>query len=251
MQMQMEIFFLVGYFVIGGIGGFLGATVGGGGLLMIPFLMFTGLSAPVAIASARFGDIGFAVTASYKYWRSNQILWKYVPLLAVLSLAGSLIGANILLSIDPGDLRKVAAVLLLILLPFVLFKKDIGVEHREVGRVRKAITAFIFFVIEVVTGFFAAGTGPLVYYTLMAGFRITITEAVATQMLPFLILTVSSTIVFAMHGLVDYTAGILLFAGTAAGGYIGAHMAVVKGAAWLKGLFAIVIVAAAIKLLFF
>lgn len=238
-------------FLIAAIAGFFGATVGGGGLLMIPYLMFLGLPPQVAIASARFGDIGLAVTSSVKFWRANQILWQYVPVLAVLSLVGSLIGANILLSINPDNLQIIAAVILLCLLPFVLFKREVGAVRREVSTFSRTLSSGIYFVIQTFTGFFAAGTGPLVYYTLMAGFGLTIVEAVATQMIPFLLLALSSVTIFAMHGLIDYQTGMILLAGTATGGYIGAHVAILKGARWLKGLFAIVVLVAALRLLFF
>ena len=247
----MEILTILTSFVVGVGAGFFGATVGGGGLLAVPYLMFMGLPPQVAIASARFGDMGYSITSLYKFWRSNQIVWKYVPLLAIVSLVGSLVGANVLVAIEPQHLQKIAAILLFTLLPFVLFKKEIGTVHRDVGSRSKTVSTFIYLLIQTVTGFFAAGTGPLAYYTLMAGFGFTIIEAVATQMLPFLVLAVSSVIVFAMHGLIDYTTGFILLLGTATGGYVGAHVAIKKGARWVKGLFAVIIVAAGIKLLFF
>lgn len=246
----MEILAGLTTFAIGALAGFFGATVGGGGLLTIPYLMFLGFPPPVAIATARFGDIGLPLTSSVKFWKSNQIVWKYVPVLAALSLAGSIVGANILLAIEPDTLKTIAALLLLALLPFVLLKKEMGVVRREVSRLSRALSSLLYFVVQIFTGFFAAGTGPLAYYTLMAGFGLTIVEAVATNMIPFLILALSSVLVFAAHGLIDYSTGLILFGGTAMGGYIGAHIAIQKGARWIKGLFAIMVVAAALKLFF-
>jgi len=247
----MDVLHIVLSFIVGAVAGFFGATVGGGGMLAIPYLMFIGLPPQIAIASARFGDMGFAMTSIRKFWKSNQIVWEYVPMLAVISLAGSLIGANILLTIEPEYLQKVAAILLFLLLPFVVFKKEMGVVRREVSKRSELISACVYFLIQTVTGFFAAGTGPLVYYTLMAGFGLTIVEAVATQMIPFLVLAVSSVIIFAMHGLIDYPTGFVLLLGSAIGGYIGAHVAIRKGARWIKGLFAVMVLAAGLKLLFF
>ncbi len=247
----MDILILVSLFLIGVFGGFFGATVGGGGLFMIPYLMFTGLAAPVAVASARFGDIGLAIAASYKYWKEKKILWKYVPILAILSLVGSLIGARILLAIDPSVLKTIAALLLFALLPIVLFKKKIGTEHREVSTVSRGVSSCLYFVLQTVTGFFGAGTGPLTQYTLMVGFGFTIVEGAATQMIPFLILTLSSTAVFAWYGLIDLASCIPLFIGSAVGGYLGAHFASKTSTGWLKALFAIMVIAAGFKLLLF
>ncbi len=246
-----EVINLILVFVVGVVASFFGSMVGGGSLLSIPFLIFLGLPPQVAIATDRFGGIGAATTAFFKFWKAKKIVWKYIPLLAVISLAGSLIGANILLSVDPQILQKVAGILLLVLLPFVFFKKNIGVERVATSRLKKVFASVIYFFIQTFTGFFGAGTGPFVFYTLIMGFGLSIIEAVATQILPLLVLSISSIVIFALKGIIDYKIGVILLAGMAMGGYIGAHVAVSKGSAWVKGLFAILVLVAALKLILF
>ncbi len=247
----MDMLGLLAFFVVGAVGGFFGATVGGGGMLVIPYLVFAGLPIEVAIATARFGDIGFAGMSAWKFSQAKQIMWKYVRPLAILSLAGALIGTVILLSTGKEDLKTVAAILLLVLLPFVLLNKKTGIVRREVSNASKALGSVVYFVLEAVTGFFAAGTGPLKYYTLMLGFGLTLTEAVATQMIPYLLLATMTTGVFAVLGLIDYAAGVVLILGSIAGGYLGARFAMAMSAVWLKRLFAGMVLIAVIKLLFF
>jgi len=246
-----EILTFVAVFLIGFIASVIGAMVGGGSLLSIPFLIFIGLPPQMAIATDRFGGIGAATSALFKFGKAKKIAWKYVPILAILSFVGSLIGANILLSIDPRILQRVAGFLLLFLLPFVFLKKDIGVQQKKLSKLKRAFGCLVYLFIQTFTGFFGAGTGPFIFYTLMIGFGLTIVEAVATQTIPFLILSISSLIVFATHGLINYQIGIALLFGMSAGGYVGAHIALTKGSAWVKRLFAVIIIVAGIKLLFF
>lgn len=59
-------------FFVGTIAGFFGSTVGGGSLLSIPFLIFLGLPPQVAIATDRFGGLGQATTALFKFWKSKK-----------------------------------------------------------------------------------------------------------------------------------------------------------------------------------
>lgn len=238
-------------FFIGVIAAFFGSMVGGGSLLSIPALMFFGLPPQVAIATDRFGGIGPTITAFLKFRKAGKVVWKYVLWLSILSLAGSLIGANILLNIDPGFLQKLAGVLLLLLLPFVFLKRDIGVERNVVTKTKMVLGSIVYLLIQIFTGFFGAGTGPFIFYTLMIGFGLTIIESVATQLIPLFVLSVSSVVIFALNGLIDYQLGIALLAGMSIGGYIGAHVALKKGAAWVKGLFIILVVIASTKLLFF
>lgn len=242
---------LIFVFLVGVVAAFFGAMVGGGSLLSIPFLIFLGLPPQVAIATDRFGGIGGTITAFFKFLKAKKIVWKYVPILALLSLGGSLIGANILLSIDQNLLQKIAGILLLILLPFVFLKRDIGVERVIVSKAKMVAGSVIYFLVQIFTGFFGAGTGPFIFYTLMVGFGLTIIESVATQLIPLLVLSISSIIIFALKGIIDFQIGIVLLAGMAVGGYIGAHVALKKGSAWIKGLFSILVIIASIKLLFF
>lgn len=238
-------------FLVGVVASFFGSMVGGGSLLSIPMLIFLGLPPQVAIATDRFGGIGQAVVAFFKFHKAGKVVWRYVPLLAVISLAGSLIGANILLSVDQDLLQKIAGILLFVLLPFVFLKRDIGVDRRAVTVAKKAAGSVVYFIIQTFTGFFGAGTGPFIFYTLMIGFGLTILEAVATQLIPLLVLSISSVAVFAYKGIISYQIGLVLLAGMIVGGYIGAHVALKKGNAWIKRLFAIIVVIAGAKLLFF
>jgi uncharacterized membrane protein YfcA len=238
-------------FAIGIVAGFFGSTVGGGGLLSIPCLMLVGLPPQIAIATDRFGGIGQAVAALFKYWKAEKIVWRYVPILATLSLGGSVVGANSLLTVDPTTLRKAAGILLPILVVFIVFRKEVGLVRRNVSRMSIALGSLFYFIVQSFAGFFGAGTGPLVFFTLVVGYGLTIVEAVATQIIPLLVLSFSSIAVFAIHELIDYAIGAVLMIGMAIGGFLGAHMALKKESAWLKGLFVVLVIGASTELLFF
>jgi uncharacterized membrane protein YfcA len=83
----------------------------------------------------------------------------------------------------------------------------------------------------------------------MSCFGVTITQVAATQIFPFLILTLSSLILFAASGIIDYRLGLVLMAGTAIGGYVGAHIAITRGDRWVRGLLALIVLASGARLL--
>src|SRR3989338_572091 len=66
-----------------------------------------------------------------------------------------------------------------------------------------------------------------------------------------LILSIASTIIFALNGLINYQLGILLFTSMSIGSYIGSHVAIKKGDKWIKNLFVLLVCFIGIKLLFF
>ena len=240
----------IAVFLVGVAASAVGAMVGGGSLLSIPFLIFLGLPPQVAIATDRFAGLGAAATAGYRFWRARKIVWRYVPVLAVASLAGSVIGASALVRADPGSLDAVIGVLLVVLVPVLFLSRDLGVAPREVSLLRQALGLALYFLVQVLAGFFGGGTLTLIFYILMGFLGVTVTQVVATQILPFVVLSVSSLALFATRGLVDYRLGLVLMAGAAVGGYLGAHIAIASGDRWLRRVFAVVILASAARLLF-
>lgn len=240
---------LVGAFGIGVLASVIGTMVGGGSLLSIPFLVFLGLPPQVAIATDRFAGLGAAATAFYKFRAAEKIVWRLVPALAVASLAGALIGAGALVNVDPASLTPIVGLLVLVLLPVLFLSPGAGVAARKASPRRRRAGLAVYFLIQVLAGFLGAGTGTLIFYTLMAFFGVTIIQVAATQVVPFFVLTLASLIVFAAHGIIDYRTGLALMAGTAVGGYLGAHIAIRSGDVWVRRLFALVVVISGTRLL--
>jgi uncharacterized protein len=236
-------------FLIGVVTGFFDSVVNAGGLISVPALLFLGLPPQIVIATDRFGTLGQTITAFFEFWKAKKIVWKYVVLLSIISLVASLIGANILVNIDPKIIQKIIGVLLIVLLPMIFIKPDLGVEQTKPKN--KVVGLILYFFIMILGGFFGAGTGPLIFYALTYFLGFTMIEVIATGVIPWFILSVSSVIIFALHGIINYKVGIVLFVGMAIGGYVGAHMAIKKGEIWVKRLFILFVVASSIKLLFF
>ena len=101
------------------------------------------------------------------------------------------------------------------------------------------------------SGFFGQGTGPLIFYALTFFLGFTMLEVLGTGIIPWFVLSLSSVIIFAFNGIIDYWIGIILFIGMALGSYIGAHVALQKGDRWIKQLFILLVIVSSIKLLFF
>ncbi|MEA2003920.1 MAG: TSUP family transporter [archaeon] len=113
-------------FFIGVFASFIGAIARGGGLVSIPFLIFLGLPPQAAIATNKFGGVGLNLGAAVRFSKENKIIWKTVMPLCLISIIGAYLGANILLDIDQAILSKMVGIVLLLLLPLTLIKKDIG-----------------------------------------------------------------------------------------------------------------------------
>ncbi|MDP2860319.1 MAG: sulfite exporter TauE/SafE family protein [bacterium] len=246
-----ELITFISVFLIGIIASIFGTMVGGGTLLSIPFLMLVGFPPQVAIATERFGGIGQTIAAFIKFLKSEKIVWKYVLGLTVISVAGSLVGSNILINTNPAVLHNMVGVIILVLLPLLFLKKDLGIQHTTVSRNKIIIGSIIYFFVQIFAAFFGGGTGILIAYTLMFCFGLTIIEATATKIVPWFFLSISSLVIFANKGIINYKMGVVMLAGMAIGGYMGAHIVLKRGNVWLKRLFLFFVIISVIKLLFF
>ncbi len=241
----------LGVMLLGVIVGFADSIVGSGGLLSIPMLIFFGLPPQVAIATDRLGSVGQIIGALAKYWKAQEIVWKYVPIFSILSLLGAVIGANILLSIDPTIMQRVIGAFLLLTLPILFVRNHKEVKRVADGIVRKVVGYSVYFLIMVYNGFLGTGADPLVIYCSRLFFRLSIIKSNATTMIPWFILSVVSLVIFTQKGIVDYSVGIMLLVGMTIGGYIGAHTLLKISDTWVKRLFISVVLISGVKLLFF
>jgi uncharacterized membrane protein YfcA len=231
--------------------GFFDSVIGAGGLISVPALIFLGLPPQVAIATDRFGTLGQSIASFWKFWRAKKIVWGYVLPLAFISLAGSLIGANILVSVDPAMLQKVVGILVIVLLPFLFLKRDLGLRRQEPSKSKKALGFLLYFLVMIFGSFFGQGTGPLVFYALTYFLGLTMIEVLATGVIPWFLLSIVSLVIFARHGIIDYPKGAILLVGMAIGAYAGSHIAIKKGDRWIKWLCVLYVLALGVKLLIF
>jgi hypothetical protein len=243
--MELKLIFTL---IIGLIAGFIGAISGAGGLISIPFLIFLGIPPQIVLATNKFGGLGLSLGGLYKFIKEKQIIWRYAIILSACGISGSLIGSKILLTVDVDFLQKLIGILLIVLAPALFLKKDFGIVERETSTTRKIVGGFLYFSIAILSSFFGGlgfvGMGIVVYFL-----GLTIIKANATELFSFSILSLTSVIIFAVNGIIDYKIGILLLLGMIVGGYLGAGMAIKKGNNWVKTFFFIVVIASAIKIL--
>jgi uncharacterized membrane protein YfcA len=181
--------------------------------------------------------------------KSKEIVWKYVAPFSVLALVAAPVGSQLLLRTDESSLKAIIVAIMLLMLPTIFIKKDIGLVDKEASGIRKSIGYVIFFLVLVWQAYFGGAAATITFYVMMFFFGMTINRANATSKIPGLFLGLSTLFVFATHGIVNWAYGIAVFFGMLIGGYLGAHTALRKGNAWVKGLFAVIVLLSAVKMI--
>ena len=118
-ELSMNVFFLVG---IGGAVGFLSGLFGvGGGFLLTPLLIFSGVPAPVAVASVTGQVVAASTSGALSYYRRGQIDLHLSIYLVLSGVLGAIVGVAVF-----SLLRALGQLDLVISLGYLLLLGSVG-----------------------------------------------------------------------------------------------------------------------------
>ncbi len=105
-----------------------------------------------------------------------------------------------------------------------------------------------FFVLGCYSGFIQAGIGFL-FLALLSANGLDLVRGNAVKMPLILAFTALAIPIFALAGLLDWKAGLMLATGQFFGAKLGVHLQVLKGNAWVRNVLTVAVVAFALGLL--
>lgn len=242
---------LLGAVVVGFFGGLIGTISGGGGLVTIPYLLFTGMPIDTAIATSRMSAFGIGAGSFKNFYTSKKIVWRLVPALLVIAVSGAVIGSMIVINLNEHLLENISGLILLLLLPTLFIDKDFGLKEFKASRLKKLIGLSLYFFAMIYGAFFGPGAGIFLIYILAYFFGLSFLKSSATNLVAWMALTTVAFTIFAFNGLVDFKFGFAMLAGVSLGGYFGSKLAIEKGSGFVKIVLTLVVVATSIRLLLF
>ncbi|MES2218077.1 MAG: TSUP family transporter [Pseudomonadota bacterium] len=219
----------------------LGATIdgiaGGGGLITLPVLLFTGLPPQIALGTSKFQATFGTFMASAKYYQHGWFTFKTIKKGLIFGIAGAVLGAIAGQMLSSDLLRKILPILLFAMLLYMLFTPTLGHEDRK-PRMSEFWFYIIFgFFLGFYDGFFGPATGSLWVFSLTFFLGYQFRSAVAYAKVFNFKSNVVALICFALGNNIDYRMGICMAAGQLIGGRFGAHLAILKGAEIIRPVF--------------
>lgn len=224
----------LGILFLGGIiGGFYGSTVGGGLLISFPLLILLGLPTHFALGTQRFGAVLGELSGAIKFHTAKKLKVKLAIALGIIASLGSIVGVTLVIHISENILNFVIGLMLLIV-AYILFHKDrLGIKEHTLTHKHLVLLLFCTFPLGIYGGFFGVGFGVFIaMFLVLFGFSF-IESAAMGRVIGFL-MSVTSTIVFAQQGFVNYTYGITLGLGFAIGAWIGITITLKKEEKYIK-----------------
>jgi uncharacterized membrane protein YfcA len=240
-------------FLIALIANSLSAFAGGGaGLLQLPVLIFLGLSFSVALATHKVATVALGLGATVRNLREGHLQARLTLFTLLCGIPGVILGGLVIVNVPDRAAQIALGVLNIGLGIYSVAKRELGLAQREVPptRAHQAIGGAVLFVIGILNGSLASGTGLFVTLWLVGWFGMDYKRAVAhTLVLVGLFWNGAGALTLAMVSQIHWQWLPALLAGSLLGGYLGAHLAIRSGNRWIKRAFELLTLGVGIKLI--
>ena len=217
------------------VAGFIDSIAGGGGLLVMPALLWGGVPPLAALGTNKLQSVFGTAIALRNYARSGLVDWRNNLTTIVLAFAGAVAGVIAVRQIRADTLELVIPLLLVASALYVLFSPRMTDDdaHKRLSRAGYAPvgTAIGFY-----DGFFGPGAGTFYTTSLVALRGAGLTRATALAKMFNLASASASLIMFALGGQIYWLLGLCMAAGAMAGGWLGSHTALRFGAGLIRAL---------------
>lgn len=232
--------------------GFVDAVVGGGGLIQIPALL-VGLphAAPVQIlATNKLASICGTTVSSATYYRRVKPDPRTFGPMMLLAFAGSYCGALAASHIPRQAFEPIVLVALVVVGAYVVFKPNLGeaTALRYAGRRHLAAAVVVGFTIGFYDGALGPGTGSFLVFALVGLLGYSFLEASAKARLANWATNLGALALFVPQAAVLWKVGLVMGICNLAGGYVGARVAVSRGAGFVRVFFILVVSAFIIRI---
>ena len=228
--------------------GFIDAIAGGGGLIMMPALLFAGLSPIQALSTNKLQSMFGTGIALRNYWRSRLVEWQPNRFTVALVFLGAALGCLTVQLIDNRLLNLIIPLLLVASAIYILLSPrmtDEDAHHRVTPKGYGPVGGAIGFY----DGFFGPGTGTFFTTSLVVLRGYGLTKATALTKLFNFTSNVASVIVFALGGQMLWLLGLSMAVGAMIGGWLGSHIAIRFGARLIRPLLVVISIGMTARLL--
>ena len=231
--------------------GLVDAIVGGGGLILVPalFTLFPSTHPATLFGTNKAAAIWGTGIAAAQYSRRVDMPWHALAPAAVSGFVASLGGAWLVTVVSPEFLRKLMPAVLLLVLLYTLWKKELGRHHapRFSGRTETVVACGIGALIGLYDGFFGPGTGSFFVFLLVRLLGYDFLHASAGAKLLNTATNLAALLLFAFKGHVWWHFALAMALSNVAGSLLGTHLALRHGSGFVRGVFMAVVAALILK----
>ena len=236
-------------FVTGIAAGFVDAVAGGGGLIALPVLLWTGLPPQVALGTNKLQSASGTALAAWRYGRAGLLRWRALAPGIVVTFLAAAAGALVVTKIDATFLRQVIPVLLIGIAGWLWLKPDLGARPRPPRLSASAFAVAFGIVLGFYDGFFGPGAGSFWMIACILLLGLDLPAATGHTKAMNLASNLGALAVFLSVGSVRYDLGAVMIAGQLIGARLGSGMVISRGTQFIRPIFLTVVLALAARLI--
>ncbi|TPG57542.1 sulfite exporter TauE/SafE family protein [Roseomonas nepalensis] len=206
--------------------GTLNAAAGGGSFVSIPAMIFVGLPSVTANASSTVALVPGTLASAWAWRHDFQTLHGIrLPVLLLISLAGGLAGALLLLATTQRAFDGALPWLLLVGTLAFAFGRPLGAALRQRVRIGRGAVLAAQVVLSVYAGYFGGGVGIMMMATwgLLGDIDIKAMSALRTVLVS--VANLVAVACFVVAGSVHWPETLVMLVSAIVGGYAGARLA--------------------------
>ena len=209
----------------GGLVGFsLGMFGGGGSILAVPLMAYlVGVPNPhIAIGTSAFAVAANAATGLLSHARHGTVKWRCAALYSSAGILGALLGSTLGKAFDGQKLLFLFALLMLVVGALMLRGRGDGGNPGAECTLEKAPKVLGFGALTgIFSGFFGIGGGFLIVPGLVASTGMPMLNAIGSSLVAVAAFGLTTSLNYAVSGLVDWPLAIVFVLGGIAGGFVG------------------------------
>lgn len=210
------------------------AIGGGGGLISLPAYLVAGLPGDLASGSNKLSACCGTLAAAVKFFRSGKIMMKPALTAAVMAIIGAFFGAQLNERLSDAAFRIVLLVLVPVIALLMVFRHNAPDRALPMTPKRLALCGLIGLLVGAYDGFFGPGTGVLLIlgFTWAAGMD-TVTASGSSKVVN-LASNISALVAHCMNGNIVFALAVPAMACSVLGGLLGSHLAIRRGARFIR-----------------
>lgn len=218
-------------FIAGICGGVLNSIAGGGSFVTFPALLFAGVAPISANASNTFASCAGYLSGLYALRKDLYAYKQELPRIVLVSLAGGVAGAWLLLETPEAQFRSAIPWLLLFATLLFVFGarlnqvlRRLATRHRHASSFGALLLALLLLGVSVYGGFFNAGLGIVALSYLALAGHTDINVMNGLKLLVSAVVSLIAIVLFVYHDVIAWYQGSAVMAGTLLGGYVAARV---------------------------
>lgn len=237
-------------FVAGLVAGTVDAIAGGGGLITLPALLGVGLPVPLALGTNKLGAVFGSGAATRSFMQRGLVRPRECIAGILFTALGSLGGAFAVRRLDPDLLAGVIPWLLAVIVIYMVFRPRLGETSRHHRMESPAFYLVFGLGLGFYDGFFGPGVGSFWTIAFIMLLGCDFVQAAAHTKLMNFTSNAAALVFFAATGSVLLLPGLAMGAGQLIGGRLGVHLAVTRGARFIRPIFLVMAGLTVLKLLY-